>query len=82
MMAFAEFERDLIIQRIREGKEIARMKEGFHEGRPKKYSDEELSAAVDLLEAGSTYAEVTSSTGISASTLVRAKRRRNALNST
>ena len=35
-LGFAEFERDMIVQRTSEGKEIARTKEGFTEGRPKK----------------------------------------------
>lgn len=35
MFAFAEFERDMIVQRTQEGKEIARQKEGYREGRPK-----------------------------------------------
>jgi DNA invertase Pin-like site-specific DNA recombinase len=35
MLAFAEFERDMIIQRTSEGKAVARTKEGYHEGRPK-----------------------------------------------
>lgn len=32
--AFAEFERDMIVSRTREGKDIARLKEGYKEGRP------------------------------------------------
>lgn len=35
MLAFAEFERDMIVQRTTEGKEIAKLREDFHEGRPK-----------------------------------------------
>lgn len=35
MFAFAEFERDMIIQRTSEGKEIARSRADFREGRPK-----------------------------------------------
>lgn len=35
-LAFAEFERDMIVERTREGKEIARQKEGYREGRPRK----------------------------------------------
>lgn len=35
MFAFAEFERDMIVQRTQEGKEIARQKPGYREGRPK-----------------------------------------------
>ena len=39
MFAFAEFERDMIIQRTSEGKEVARAKEGYTEGRPRKVID-------------------------------------------
>ena len=35
LLAFAEFERDMIVQRTAEGKEIARQKKGYREGRPK-----------------------------------------------
>lgn len=35
MFAFAEFERDMIVQRTQEGKEIARQKPGFKDGRPR-----------------------------------------------
>ena len=79
MLAFAEFERDLIIQRTREGKEIARLKEGYREGRPRIYTDEQLSHAMGLLQRGSTYREVAEMTGISVSTLTREKKRQNAL---
>ena len=34
-LAFAEFERDMIVQRTAEGKAIAKMKPDFQEGRPK-----------------------------------------------
>lgn len=33
-LAFAEFERDMIVQRTSEGKEVARSREGYREGRP------------------------------------------------
>lgn len=33
MLAFAEFERDMIVERTQEGKAAARMKEGYREGR-------------------------------------------------
>lgn len=33
-LAFAEFERDMIVQRTTEGKEVARLKPGYKEGRP------------------------------------------------
>lgn len=34
MFAFAEFERDMIVQRTAEGKAVARQREGYKEGRP------------------------------------------------
>lgn len=39
MFSFAEFERDMIVERTTEGKEIARQKPGYKEGRPKKNID-------------------------------------------
>ena len=39
MFSFAEFERDMIVERTTEGKEIARQKPGYKEGRPKKVID-------------------------------------------
>ena len=33
MFSFAEFERDMIVERTREGKEIARQRKGYREGR-------------------------------------------------
>lgn len=71
--SFAEFERDMIIERTQEGKEIAKQKEGFTEGRPKKYNKAQINHAVELLEINS-YKEVEKLTGISKSTLIRAKR--------
>ena len=34
LLAFAEFERDMIVERTQAGKEIARQREGYKEGRP------------------------------------------------
>ena len=39
MFSFAEFERDMIVERTTEGKAIAKSKPGFKEGRPKKQID-------------------------------------------
>jgi len=36
MLAFAQFERDMIVERTTEGKAIARQKDGYTEGRPEK----------------------------------------------
>lgn len=72
-LAFAEFERDMIIQRTQEGKAIARTRLGYREGRPKKFTPEQLGHGVELLNNHS-YEQVRKMTGISKSTLQRAKR--------
>ena len=72
--AFADFERDLIVERTQEGKEIAKQRPGFKEGRPKKFSTQQLALAMQLLETHS-YSEVEKMKGISKSTLTRHKRR-------
>ena len=38
MLAFAEFERNMIVERTAEGKAIAKQNPDFREGRPPKYS--------------------------------------------
>lgn len=72
--AFADFERDLIVERTQEGKAIAKQRPGFKEGRPKKYSKQQLALAMQLLGENS-YTEVEKMTGISKSTLTRYKRK-------
>lgn len=72
--SFAEFERDMIIERTQEGKAIAKQREGFKEGRPQKYTDKQLSHALSLLTVNGgekSYNEVVDITGISKSTLIR-----------
>ena len=71
--AFAEFERDMIVERTQEGKTIAKQNPDFKEGRPKKYSKKQVEHALELLENHS-YKQVEDLTGISKSTLIRAKR--------
>ena len=73
--AFAEFERDMIVERTQEGKTIAKQNPDFKEGRPKKYSKKQVEHALELLENHS-YKQVEDLTGISKSTLIRAKRDR------
>ena len=73
MLSFAEFERDMIIQRTQEGKIIARKDPNYREGRPKKYGKKQIEHALQLLET-KTYRQVTEMTGISKATLARAKR--------
>lgn len=74
ILAFAEFERDLIVERTQEGKAIAKQKEDYKEGRPSTYDEEQIGYALELLKTNS-YSKVTKLTGISKSTLVRAKRK-------
>lgn len=73
--SFAEFERDMIVERTQEGKAIAKTKAGFTEGRPKKYTDSQLNHAIQLLENHS-YKEVVEMTKISKSTLIREVKKR------
>ena len=70
MSAFADFERDLIVERTQEGKKIAKLKPGFKEGRPREYTDFQLDQALELKKSNS-YKQVTEMTGISKSTLYR-----------
>lgn len=72
---FAEFERDMIVERTQEGKAVAKQKEGFKEGRPKVYTEKQLKHAVGLLGENHSYNEVSSLTGISKSTLIREVRK-------
>lgn len=74
MSAFAEFERDMIIQRTQEGKSIAKTKAGFKEGRPRKYTKKQLDNALSMLSVNGgdkSYKEVSELLGISKSTLIR-----------
>ena len=77
--SFAEFERDMIIERTQEGKAIAKTKEGFKEGRPKKYTIKQLDNALSMLTVNGgdrSYNEVAELLGISKSTLIRENNRR------
>lgn len=73
--AFAEFERDMIVERTQEGKAIAKQNPDFREGRPKKYKRAQIEHALELLDSNS-YSQVEQLTGISKSTLIRAKRKK------
>lgn len=70
--AFAEFERDMIVERTQEGKAIAKQNPNFREGRPKKYDSDQIAYALKLLEKKS-YKDVIRITGISRATLAREK---------
>ena len=73
--AFAEFERDMIVERTMEGKAIAKQNPDFREGRPKKYGRKQIEHALELLDSNS-YKQVEDLTGISKSTLIRAKKKK------
>lgn len=75
LLSFAQFERDMIIQRTQEGKAVARTKAGYREGRPPKYTKGLLDTAMRELEDHS-YAQVSDIYRISISTLKREKRKR------
>lgn len=75
LLSFAQFERDLIVERTQEGKAIARQRPGYKEGRPPKFNQKKLDHAIELLENNS-YREVEEMTGISKSTLIRGKRKK------
>lgn len=73
MLAFAEYERGMIVERTQTGKMVARQNPNFRDGRPKKYTTAQVNHALELLSSGRTYKEVECMTGISKSTLIRAK---------
>ena len=74
LLAFAEFERDMIVERTQAGKAIARSKDGFREGRPP-IDKARKDAAVDMvIKERKSYKDAAAAVGISKSTLVRAVR--------
>ena len=76
LLSFAQFERDMIVQRTQEGKAVARATDpDFREGRPPKFDAEQLDHAMELLDDHS-YAQTAKLTGISKSTLIRERKRR------
>ncbi|MEK4200925.1 recombinase family protein [Cytobacillus sp. FSL K6-0265] len=75
LLAVAEMERNIIIERTQEGKAIAKQRDDFREGRPRKHSKTQVDHALDLL-ANHSYTEVERLTGISKATLVRRNRER------
>lgn len=74
MLAFAEYERDMIIERTQAGKEIARSKNGFRDGRPPIDQKKKDFAADLILNQHKSYNEVVELTGLSKSTVTRAVR--------
>ncbi len=74
MLAFAEYERGMIVERTQSAKIALRQNPDFKDGRPRKFTDAQIQLALDLLADGKSYGLVQKMTGISKSTLVRARR--------
>lgn len=49
LLAVAEMERNMIVERTQEGKAIARQRADFREGRPNKFSKKQIEHALNLL---------------------------------
>lgn len=73
LLAVAEMECNIIVERTQEGKALAKLNPDFKEGRPKKFSKHQIKLALELLKTNS-YKQVEKMTGISISTLKRAKK--------
>ena len=78
LLSFAEFEREMIVERTQAGRAIARQDPNYKEGRPKKYTPKQMDHAMELLSTMS-YKQVEEVTVISKSTLIREKKRRTAV---
>lgn len=79
LLAVAEMERNMIIERTQAGKEVAKTKPGYSEGRPKTYTKEQLDHALSLLTVNGgdkSYTTVARLTNISKSTLIRENNKR------
>ena len=71
--AFAEFERDLIVSRIQEGKAWAKANNpNFHDGMPRKYDQEQINFAWKLhTQDHMSYSEISKKLGMSKATIYR-----------
>lgn len=75
LAGFAEFERDMIVERTQAGRAIAKQREGYREGRKPKYSRKQLDHAMQLKKSYS-FSQVAEMTGISIATLKRESKKR------
>ena len=79
LLAVAEMERNMIVERTQAGKEIAKTKEGYREGRKPVYSEKQLKHASEMKLAGNSYKQVEELTGITKMTLYRYMKKNNLL---
>lgn len=77
LLAVAELERSMIMERTQAGKEVAKTKPGFKDGRPRT-SKNRIDAALALVDAGNSYNKVAELTNIGVATLYRARARQKA----
>jgi DNA invertase Pin-like site-specific DNA recombinase len=75
LLAVAEMERTTILERMQSGKEIAKTKEGYKEGRPIIYTTHQLDWCIDLVKTNS-LKQVERMTKISTSTIKRELKKR------
>lgn len=71
LLAFAEFERAMIIERTQAGKEVAKSKPGFREGRPPKYNSKQYEMVDLLRKEGKSYNEICDMLGMSKGAVYR-----------
>ncbi|QDK71071.1 recombinase family protein [Lactococcus protaetiae] len=73
LLSLVEIERDMIVERVQEGREKARQNPNFREGRPKRVITPKYRKAYNLLTELSVK-EVSAQTGLSRSTIYRIKK--------
>lgn len=74
LLAVAEMERNMIVERTQSGKAIAKTKEGFKEGRPQRMNEKQIKEALSMLTINGgckSYSEVAELFDISKRTLIR-----------
>lgn len=75
LLAVAEMERNVMLERTQAGKEIAKINNpNYREGRPPKYTPERLEKAIKFLEDGNSYSKTEKIYNISRATLHRKKK--------
>lgn len=73
-LAFAEYERGMIVERTQTRKVVTRLDSNFKDSNPKKYILERIQLGLVLLDQGKTYKQVKSLSGISRSTMIRCRK--------
>lgn len=81
LLAIAEMERSLMLERTQAGKEMAKMNNpNYREGRPRKYNPEKIEQAIKFIEQGNSYSQAEKIYGISRATLHRKKKEKESQN--